>query len=537
VRIRTVAGFFRLPLSERDMDGDPESVTDLDPTPETERRPHRETAVPTGVDLLDSMLDGGLPRERSTLVVGGPGTGKSTLAMSFLQDGLDRGEDCLYVSTEQTIEELRDGFAPYEFDLDDHRLTYTSVHARPGRTIEDDETITLQTLSEEGTVGEGFAAPFETRYIRDHLQQFAPCDRVVFDSVSGLATVAEDPGLFRRSVLDLIRLFTDDFGATTVFTAEETEGTAAPATPLRFTTHGVLRLTRERVADDRHRFLSIEKMRGVDHDRRTVEFEFVDSGIDAAPTRRSQPPALKQHRHAPVGIDGLDALTGGGPVLGAGVLLEHDGRANLSALLSAVVAAALDREDAVTLVPPTGLGPERLDSLLTGHGHDLDAAMADRRLFVLDAVGAWDAGRDGVYSVYGSLDAVTDTIEAVDARATADDRLTLVDTSLLTHRLGADAARDLRYLLGGRLTGGDGLVTVSNRGVVADDVHEFHVGAAAQVLRTWLTDEGLQYVSLEKSPCGFVGSTSLVEFRTDAPYINVQAPPRSRENPMSGPPN
>ncbi len=499
------------------------------PAPDlTEAGPHEHRAVSTGVDLLDGMLDGGLPGRRSTLVVGGPGTGKSTLAMNFLQAGLDQGEECLYVSTEQTIAELRDSFVPYEFDLDHENLRYTSVHARPGRSIEAGETITLQSLDGEETIGEGFSPPFETPYVRKHLQNFADCDRVVFDSVSGLAVVAQDEHLFRRSVLDLIRLFTDEFGATALFTAEETDD----ASLLQFTTHGVIRLHREEVAADPHRFLTVEKMRGVDHDRRTVEIEFDDDGVTARPERRSQPPALKQHRHAPVGIDGLDALTGGGLVRD-GVVIEHDGRANLDALLSTVIAAALDREETVTLAPTTGLGPDRLAGLLEGHGYDLATLLAENRLSVLDTVGEWDPSDPSVHTVFASLDAATDTFEAVSGGQGEGASLTLVDVPSLTHRLGPEAVRDLRYFLGSRLDRDDALLSLLNPAVIEDRVAAFHADAAEQVLRTWVTDAGLQYVSLEKSPCGYVGSTSLVEYRVEPPYVAVQAPPGERETPMA----
>ncbi|MFB6304876.1 MAG: RAD55 family ATPase, partial [Haloferacaceae archaeon] len=70
--------------------------------------PDEREKVGTGEPVLDGMLRGGLPENRAVLVTGGPGTGKSTLAMQFLQAGLERGETALYVSTEQTIEELRD---------------------------------------------------------------------------------------------------------------------------------------------------------------------------------------------------------------------------------------------------------------------------------------------------------------------------------------------------------------------------------------------------------------------------------------------
>lgn len=68
----------------------------------------RESLVPTGVEVLDQLLRGGLPEQRSTLVTGAPGTGKSTLGIQFLQTGVEHGESGLYISTEQTIEELQD---------------------------------------------------------------------------------------------------------------------------------------------------------------------------------------------------------------------------------------------------------------------------------------------------------------------------------------------------------------------------------------------------------------------------------------------
>jgi hypothetical protein len=48
-----------------------------------------------------------------------------------------------------------------------------------------------------------------------------------------------------------------------------------------------------------------------------------------------------------------------------------------------------------------------------------------------------------------------------------------------------------------------------------------------------VADDGLQYVTLRKSPCGFVGSTSLVEYVADPPYVRVQDPPATREHPAA----
>jgi KaiC/GvpD/RAD55 family RecA-like ATPase len=482
----------------------------------------------TGDRVLDRMLRGGVPSNRSLLVTGGPGTGKSTLAMQFLQAGLDAGDRVLYISTEQTIEEVRDSFSTYEFDLDHENLVYASVHATPGRTIEsgEDETLTLRSLDGTDAFDDAFAPPFTAEYLFDYLGRYAPRDRVVFDSVSGLAPLSEGPADRRRTLLDLIREFSDEFGATTMLTAESDDHD----TVLRYATHGVVELRREEVAGDPHHFLEVSKLRGVDHDRRTVEVEFVDTGLRAAPGRRSQPPAIKAHHHRPVGIEGLDALAGGGLVRGAGVLLRHDGRANLTALFGAMLTTALETGHAVTVVPTMGLRQDRVRGVLADGGHDVDDLLASGRLRVVDLVGGWDGAAPGVHAPRETADAMIDLFGDLDEAADGE-TYALVNGDALAHRLGAGGARRLRYAYEAELLGpDDSFVTIGNPDVVPDEVAAFRHDVAEQVVETQVFDDGLQYVTLRKSPCGFVGTTSLVEYVDDPPYVRVQHPPVDRRD-------
>jgi circadian clock protein KaiC len=491
--------------------------------------------VSTGVSTLDSMLGGGLPRQRAVLVTGSPGTGKSTLGMQFLQAGLDAGDDCLFISTEQTIEELRASFADFAFDLDHDALDIASIHATPGRTIDgDDAQLVLSTLDGEGVFGggEGFAAPFTGEYVMQYLDQYGPCDRVVFDSVSGLSAVAEDDERFRRSVLDLIRYFTDEGEATALLTAEDRDDD--PTTEaLRFTTHGVVELGRQRVADDTHLFVEVTKMRGVRHDRRRAELQFTDDGLRVGPERRSQPPALKDHSHSPIGIEGLDQLCGGGLVRGAGVLLEHDGQGHQMALFSALFADAIDRGEAITLVPTVGLRQSRLATMLDGHGESLRGLLDSDRLFVVDAIGGWDGSLPNVRTAPETSGEYVDLLADLGER-TDRTQFTLVNADAVVHTLGPEEARRARYAQESALVGPDDrLVHVTNPSVIGDDIAAFYMDVAEQALRTWIEDDGLQYLTLRKSPCGFVGTTSLVEYVTDPPYLRVGAPPRDRENPAA----
>src|SRR5690348_3240918 len=74
--------------------------------------------VQTGVEGLDEVLHGGLLPERFYLIDGNPGSGKTTLALQFLLDGVRKGEKCLFVTLSETLEELAAGAHSHGWSLD-----------------------------------------------------------------------------------------------------------------------------------------------------------------------------------------------------------------------------------------------------------------------------------------------------------------------------------------------------------------------------------------------------------------------------------
>ena len=150
----------------------------------------------TGVEGLDVILKGGLPKNRLYLVKGDPGVGKTTLAMQFLMEGVRNGEAGLYITLSETKDEIMVVAKSHGWDLNNINLYELS-------TIE--EKIRHETEST-------FFHPSEVELNRtiaaliDEVKRVNP-SRVVFDSLSEMRMLADTPLRYRRQILQLKQFF------------------------------------------------------------------------------------------------------------------------------------------------------------------------------------------------------------------------------------------------------------------------------------------------------------------------------------------
>jgi circadian clock protein KaiC len=293
--------------------------------------------VATGIEGLDEILRGGLPENRLYLVEGEPGTGKTTLALQFLLEGVRHGERGLYVTLSETAEELRAVALSHGWSLDHVAIYELAPTPEP---LSADEQYTVLHPSEV-ELGETTKAVFE------EVEQINPT-RVVFDSLSEMRLLAREPLRYRRQILALKQFFVGRHCTVLLLddrTAEDGD------LQLQSITHGVVRL--EHLATElsaERRRLRVIKLRGVHFRGGYHDFRILTGGmrVYSRPLPMAQRHAFSREK-VKSGIPELDALLGGGLLPGTSALLMGPAGSGKSIVASQYATAAAERGDRVAM--------------------------------------------------------------------------------------------------------------------------------------------------------------------------------------------
>lgn len=117
--------------------------------PEDRSRPPRDRCV-TGIEGLDNILHGGLPKGSMVLLAGSVGTGKTTLSLEFLVRGAEAGERSLFLSVTESSVKLAENLSAFEFFrkelLDDGSLVIVDLPDLYSRLGLDHEELTPEEI-------------------------------------------------------------------------------------------------------------------------------------------------------------------------------------------------------------------------------------------------------------------------------------------------------------------------------------------------------------------------------------------------------
>jgi circadian clock protein KaiC len=229
----------------------------------------------TGIEGLDNILGGGIPRGNMVLVAGSVGTGKTTLCLEFLVRGAEKGERTLFFSVTEASAKLIENLSTFEFFRQElvksGGLIFIDVPEIYDRLGLNHEELTLEEID------------LLLKTFLD-LAREAGAQRVVLDSLTSVCYRIRRDERIRDFMLKLSQGLAE-LGCTTLLVSEI--GQAAG----RYSLHGVeeaivdgvLLLGNARRQGDILRILQVVKMRGTSHSRAQYVIELTPIGLLMAP--------------------------------------------------------------------------------------------------------------------------------------------------------------------------------------------------------------------------------------------------------------
>jgi KaiC/GvpD/RAD55 family RecA-like ATPase len=308
--------------------------------------------VPTGINGLDELIEGGFPRGSLILLAGNPGTGKTIFGMQFLCRGArDYGENGIYVSFAESKEVIFHNMSKvFGFNIDEK--------------FENVKVLDFTTVTEKGlpTVLE----------IIIHEIEALNAKRLVIDSFSAMAQAFKEPIEARSILHNVFTKLVRQMECTTLLIVEVPTGSEKLGISIEeFVADGVVVLKKGFHNDMLIREIEIQKLRGTK--LRQQKFLFtLDKGFKVfrpfETMKLENPPKFEAQRgtktHYPSGIPELDEILGGsGYPRGSSVLYELGENVPfeaLDAIILPTIANFLLRDRGFITVPPIGRGPSEI---------------------------------------------------------------------------------------------------------------------------------------------------------------------------------
>jgi len=261
--------------------------------------------ISSGIKSLDEILNGGLIPNRSYLVRGGPGAGKTTLGLQFLLEGASNKEKVLFITLEDSENNIRANNKIRLMELNEISFLDISPTSDFFAEVETYDIFSPADVEREPL----------TKKIVEHVKQIKPT-RVFIDPITQFRYLNSDVYQYRKQTLSFLRFLVEQ-GATVMFTSESSS--EAPDEDLQFMSDGVINIMRDKIG----RFIEVEKLRGTSFQPGNHAIKIDSKGIKVFP--RLIPNALRSKYEFEIissGIPAFDEMLNGGIERGTVTILS-----------------------------------------------------------------------------------------------------------------------------------------------------------------------------------------------------------------------
>ncbi len=255
----------------------------------------KKELLETGIVGFDEILEGGLIPSRFYLVRGGPGTGKTTLGIHFLVEGLKNDEKLLFVSMTEDVEKIKQNGKKYGFPMDEITFLDLSPKSDFIANNKDYDLFSTSEMEQEPIIEK----------LTNSIDNIKP-DRIFFDGFTQLKYLTSDDFKFRKQILSFVQ-FVKEYDSTILLTSEV--GTTNNDDDLQFMVDGIIHLTYENKEHD----LEITKYRGSSFNKGKHAMKFKKNGIEVYPQLKvSNYDITPSKSKISSGISEIDKMLSGG---------------------------------------------------------------------------------------------------------------------------------------------------------------------------------------------------------------------------------
>jgi len=328
--------------------------------------------VATGIAGLDDVLHGGFPAGRTTLLNGGPGTGKSIFGMEFLYRGAVSGEPGIFVTFEEGAEAVHENALSLGWDLapleKEGKFFLFGAHVDPQAAISGDFNV-------KGLLAivEGKAKSMGAR-------------RIVIDALDVLMRVFDNP-VRERNELYALHDWLNDHEMTAVLTVKTSAGGDIMSRYefLDYMADCVIQLDHRAMEQVSTRRLRVIKYRGSDFIHNECPFVITGNGISIIPISAVELRHKALGPKMPTGHPRLDTIMDGGYRRASTILISGTAGTGKTTLANTFVVAACERGEKVLYINFEE-SQEAMVSGMLSPGIDLRPVLRDGKLRVMTAM-------------------------------------------------------------------------------------------------------------------------------------------------------